>query len=103
MEKIGNIQKSISREKTQKALADWQVWALEFCKKYEIPKESLGVIMKTAKGYSDSLDYLRGIDGFISDYPSLPNGQAVLKIFLWKLKKDRQDSIKSHMVKRLYM
>lgn len=93
MERIGNLikNKGIDTPVQGKQLVEWQLWALDFCKKFKIPRNEYGTIMRTAKNYQNNIDYLRGVAGYLSDYPNLEYGQGTVRILLWKLKKDREE------------
>lgn len=91
MEKFKDLLKEYNLNEKRRSYPAWQLWALEFCKKYDIDRKEYGTIMKYAKKYSDKLDYLRGIDGWISDYPNLRG--KVVKLFLWKLAEDKKQRV----------
>jgi len=88
MENINDIIKEYNIDEKKKSYPAWQLWALEFCQKYEVNRKDYGTIMKYAKHYMDSLDYLRGVEGWMADYPN--RGGNVVKLFLWKLKEDKK-------------
>jgi len=72
-------------DKKQKELKEFQIWALEFAEKYGCKKE-IPILMRFAKKLESNLDYLRHVDGWISDYPNRKGN--VIPLFLWKLKQD---------------
>lgn len=87
MEDIKDILKTYKVAETGKAVPEWQDWALKFCKKYSIPRRDYGRIMSVAKNNQDKLDYLRYVEGWLSDYPSLRGNP--IRLFMWKIKQDR--------------
>ena len=100
MEKLKDLMKDYEIKREGKSLPDWQVWALDFCKKYGITRKDYARVMSVAKQYDGRLDYLRHIDGWLSDYPSIKGG--VLRLFFWKLGEDKKKSVKKES-KLIYM
>lgn len=45
--------------------------------------------MSIAKQYQDKLDYLRYIQGWLSDYPNVRGN--ILRLFFWKIAEDRKN------------
>lgn len=88
MENIKDILKRYEIKGEGKMLSEWQVWALDFCKKYSIPRKDYGRVMSIAKQYMDRIDYLRYVDGWLSDYPNLRGN--VLRLFFWKVGEDNK-------------
>lgn len=106
MESIAEIlkeRKAITDERAGRKLHEWQLWALDFIKRYEVPKEEKGTVMATAKRYSDKTDYLRGVEGWMRDYPNLEMGKGSVRLLLWKLNKDKKDSEQRKKNKLIYM
>lgn len=95
MENISDLIKSrgIERPIQPSKLLEWQGWALDFCKKFEIPAKEKGTIMKIAKVYQHKIEYLRGLSGYLSDYPNLKVGVGAVRLLLWKIKKDKEDGL----------
>lgn len=88
MENLKDILKGYEIKSKGKSLPEWQVWALDFCKKYGINRKEYGRVMSVAKQYQDKMDYLRYVEGWLSDYPNVKGG--VLRLFFWKIGKDRK-------------
>mgnify|MGYP001268940471 CR=1 FL=1 len=88
MERVKDILRQYEIKGEGKVLSEWQVWALDFCKKYSIPRKDYGRVMSIAKQYQDKIDYLRYIDGWLSDYPNLRGN--VLRLFFWKIAEDNK-------------
>ena len=103
MDNIKDVLKEYKIEKNDKKrdLPEWQVWALDFCKKYSIGRKDYGRVMSIAKQYKDRVDYLRYLDGWLSDYPNIRGN--VLKLFFWKIKEDGQKRKKDKEDKFIYM
>ena len=75
-------------KKEGRSLPEWQVWSLDFCKKFGIDRQNYGRVMGVAKQYEDKVDYLRYIEGWLSDYPNVRGG--ILKLFFWKIADDKK-------------
>lgn len=74
------------KKKSKRELKPFQIWALKFADKYNCEK-SIPILMRMAKKYQGSIDYLRYVEGWLDDYPN--KGDKVIGLFLWKLKDDR--------------
>ena len=76
-------------------IKQWQVWALEFCERYDIPKRDVGRVMSVGKRYRDKLEYLEFLSGWFSDYPNLRGNP--IRLLFWKLKEDGKRNKKVNM------
>lgn len=72
-------------DKKQRNLKEFQIWVLEFAEKYGCKKD-IPILMRFGKKFENNIDYLRHVDGWISDYPRRTGN--VIPLFLWKLKQD---------------
>ncbi len=81
----GYKKKLDKREKPERELKEFQIWALEFAKKYDC-RSSMGLLMKYGKKFEDNVDYLRYLDSWLDDYPR--RTKNVVPLLLWKIKED---------------
>lgn len=88
MENLKDILKGYEVKRAGRSLPEWQVWALDFCKKYGVNRKEYARIMSVAKQHQDKMDYLRYVEGWLSDYPDIRG--SVLRLFFWKIGEDKK-------------
>ncbi len=100
MENIKDLLKGYEVKKEGKSLPEWQIWALDFCKEFGISRREYGRVMSIAKQYQNKLDYLRYIQGWLSDYPNVRGN--ILRLFFWKIGEDSSKRSKEKESKLIY-
>jgi len=92
MDNIKDIIKDYQIKKEGRSLPAWQEWSLQFCKQYSIPRKDYARVMSVARQYQDRMDYLRYVQGWLSDYPNIRG--SVIRLFLWKIGEDKKGAKK---------